>query len=140
MAHTTKIVTSAIIRNEESNILIVKRAAHDSFPNTWEFPGGKADFGEDPEESVKREILEETDLSIIPLFPVVVKSYKSQNKIGVVYVEIFYIAQLSPADQTVTLSKEHSEFAWVPLDEIKNYKATEYIHTVIERIQHLNRI
>jgi 8-oxo-dGTP diphosphatase len=43
----------------------------------WEFPGGKADFGETPEECVAREILEETgvEVKVIKLLPQVWTSY-----------------------------------------------------------------
>jgi mutator protein MutT len=137
MTNITQIVTSAVIYNNEKKALIVKRAADDSFPNMWEFPGGKSDFGESPEESVKREILEETGLKITPLQPVVVNSYNGKRNPMVVYVEIFYVAELNPTDQNVTLSSEHSEFAWIDFKDIANYETTEYIHHVIEKIQKL---
>jgi 8-oxo-dGTP diphosphatase len=43
----------------------------------WEFPGGKADFGETPEECVAREILEETgvEVKVLKLLPKVWTSY-----------------------------------------------------------------
>jgi len=54
-----------------------------------------------------------------------------------VYVEIFYIATLSPSDQEVTLSTEHSEFAWINFEDITQFQTTEYIHHVIEKIKNL---
>lgn len=43
----------------------------------WEFPGGKVDFGETPEESVAREILEETGVKVkvVKMIPWVGTSY-----------------------------------------------------------------
>ncbi len=47
---------------KDNKVLFVKRDmpeienAHDK----WEFPGGKIDFGEDPEKAAEREVLEET--------------------------------------------------------------------------------
>jgi 8-oxo-dGTP diphosphatase len=132
MSGTTIIVTSAIIRNYENKVLIVKREPNDSFPNKWEFPGGKADYGEHPEDSVKREIKEETGLEITPLFPVVINEYKNVKK-NVSYIEIFYIADLTPTNQIVTLSTEHTEFAWIDFDDAANFDTTEYILDVIKR-------
>ncbi len=40
-------------------VLIAKRAAHKPYPNLWEFPGGKLEPGENPQEAIKRELAEE---------------------------------------------------------------------------------
>jgi 8-oxo-dGTP diphosphatase len=48
-------------------ILIARRAAHKSAAGLWEFPGGKVEIGEDPKEALKREILEELNLKVLPL-------------------------------------------------------------------------
>lgn len=43
----------------------------------WEFPGGKCDFGETPQEAVKREFLEETgvEIEVIKLLSYVATNY-----------------------------------------------------------------
>lgn len=132
----TQIVTSGIIQNSDNKFLIVKRAANDSFPNTWEFPGGKNDFGEHPEQGVMREVKEETGLIVTPTLPVTVTAYGSPKKPDIFYVEIFYLCQLQ-ASQEVVLSHEHSDFAWIDFSEIGNYKTTEYIHEVIEKTKQI---
>ena len=128
----TQIVTSGIIQNSDNKFLIVKRAANDSFPNTWEFPGGKNDFGESPEQGVIREIQEETGLTVVPTLPVTVNSYGSDRKPDIFYVEIFYLCQIQSSEEVI-LSQEHSDFAWIDFNEIHNYQTTEYIHKVIEK-------
>ena len=52
-------VTAAIIERN-GKILIAKRSSNSSLPNKWEFPGGKIDEGETPEECLTRELKEET--------------------------------------------------------------------------------
>ena len=65
-----KIVVGAVILKEgplgESQILVVKRAAHEHFyPNIWEIPGGKVeDFDLTILDALKREVLEETSLQV----------------------------------------------------------------------------
>jgi len=53
-----KDVTAAIIFNE-GKVLIARRAPGEKHAGGWEFPGGKIELGETPEECLKRELLEE---------------------------------------------------------------------------------
>jgi mutator protein MutT len=51
-------VTAAIIE-KEGKILIARRRGTGMQPGLWEFPGGKVEPGETPEECLQRELLEE---------------------------------------------------------------------------------
>ena len=57
-------VAIAIIYDELGRILITQRAAHSPSGGLWEFPGGKLEAGESPEDALFREIKEEVNLSI----------------------------------------------------------------------------
>jgi 8-oxo-dGTP diphosphatase len=59
------IVTCAIIRNEDNEILIVQRGENTDHPFKWEFPGGKINAGESEEECIIREIKEELSIDIV---------------------------------------------------------------------------
>ena len=59
------IVTCAIIRNEENEILVVQRGEKSDHPLKWEFPGGKIKEGETEEECIIREIREELSMELI---------------------------------------------------------------------------
>ncbi|MCX6565496.1 MAG: (deoxy)nucleoside triphosphate pyrophosphohydrolase [Candidatus Aminicenantes bacterium] len=56
-------VTAAVIENN-GRILICRRPEGKLFGGFWEFPGGKTEPGESPEESLGREIREELNLEI----------------------------------------------------------------------------
>lgn len=55
-------VVAAIIK-KDNQILIAQRLKGE-FARQWEFPGGKIEPGETPQEALKREILEEMELQI----------------------------------------------------------------------------
>lgn len=58
-----KKVTAAIIIYE-GKVLIAQRANNQKLAGKWEFPGGKVESGETPEECLKREIKEELGINI----------------------------------------------------------------------------
>ena len=55
-------VTAAILIKSRL-ILIAKRKASDTLSNKWEFPGGKIETAESPEECLIRELKEEFDIN-----------------------------------------------------------------------------
>jgi 8-oxo-dGTP diphosphatase len=52
-----QVVAALIVR--ENKILICQRTRHQTMPLKWEFPGGKIEPGEKPEEALRRELEEE---------------------------------------------------------------------------------
>lgn len=58
---TIKVVAAVI--QADKKIFATQRGYGD-FKGGWEFPGGKIEAGETPEEALKREILEELDVKI----------------------------------------------------------------------------
>ncbi|MBI3337658.1 MAG: NUDIX domain-containing protein [Candidatus Staskawiczbacteria bacterium] len=109
----------------------------------WEFAKGHIEEGESNEDTVKREIEEETgikDLKIIPGFKEYVKYFfrKSYGLSGeakkkapwVFKLVVFYLAQTNTED--VVISKEHTGFIWLPFgDAVKKltYKNAKNILT-----------
>ena len=56
-------VVAAIIRKEDK--IFATQRGYGDFKDGWEFPGGKMEPGETPEDALKREILEELDTRIV---------------------------------------------------------------------------
>ncbi|BCR04847.1 DNA mismatch repair protein MutT [Desulfuromonas versatilis] len=56
-------VTCAIIEHD-GHVLAAQRSAEMSLPLKWEFPGGKIDPGESPEECLRRELMEEMAIAV----------------------------------------------------------------------------
>lgn len=55
-------ISVGIIRNAAGEIYITQRAADAHMAHKWEFPGGKIEAGESPQEAVIRELEEEVGI------------------------------------------------------------------------------
>ena len=62
-------VSAGIIRNEFGQIYLTHRLEGQDFAQALEFPGGKVDPGETPEEALARELEEEIGIQVLSAFP-----------------------------------------------------------------------
>jgi len=62
MAVKVLYVVAGIIVNQEGKILLTQRPQGKSFAGLWEFPGGKIEENESPEQALVRELSEELAL------------------------------------------------------------------------------
>ncbi len=60
-------VSAGVIRRNDGRILICQRGEGRKNAHLWEFPGGKLEMGESPEECLRRELMEELSLPVTAL-------------------------------------------------------------------------
>ncbi len=74
----TRFGVYAILKHKNKFILVQKGKG--PFKGRWDLPGGKTDFGETPEQTLKRELIEETGLKLRSYKLLTVAAYTHESK------------------------------------------------------------
>jgi len=112
-------VTCAIIRNEDDEVLIVRRGEKTDHPFKWEFPGGKTTNDESNEECVIREISEELSMDIVICGHLKPVEYDYGHK------QIRLIPFICDTLDELPLLSEHIAFKWIPPEDLVNADFSE---------------
>lgn len=105
-------VAAAVIENEEGKILVAKRKAGKRLAGFWEFPGGKVEEGETPEETLQRELREEMNVEIE------VGEYLGENVHYYGDFAIRLIAYRAKVTGGEIKLSDHEEYLWVEAGEL----------------------
>jgi 8-oxo-dGTP diphosphatase len=110
----------AVIVVKDSKVLLGKRMnSHGS--GTWQFPGGHLEFGEPIKDCAKRELFEETGLTIrnIKLGPYTNDIFKTEQKH---YITLFVIADYDSGVLTVKEPKKCEKWGWFSWSQLPEPK------------------
>jgi 8-oxo-dGTP diphosphatase len=106
-----KEVTAAILI-KDGQILIAKRKKGDRLAEKWEFPGGKIETNETPEECLKREMLEEFGIEVS------VGKYFGESIYHYNHGSIKLLAYRTYWEGGDIIAKDHEEFKWVSPNQL----------------------
>ncbi|WP_144635638.1 (deoxy)nucleoside triphosphate pyrophosphohydrolase [Priestia megaterium] len=109
-----KKVTAAIIK-DKNRLLIAKRHSKDPLGGKWEFPGGKIEPGETPQDCLVREIKEElgVEVKIGPFYHDNV--YNSLDH-GIHL--LFYWAEIIKGEVILFV---HDDLKWITINELASF-------------------
>jgi len=123
-----KKVIAAIILIDHK-VLIAQRAPGENLAGKWEFPGGKLEAGESPQDCIKREIREEleVEIEVLDFFGESIYAYHS----GTINLMAFWCQWISGE---FTLSV-HSSLAWVTGQELDSYDFAPADIPLVEKLK-----
>ena len=117
-------VEAAVIKAIDENgepIIFATQRGYGEFKGGWEFPGGKIEEGETPQEALKREILEEldTEISVGELIETIEYDYPTFHlSMDCFWAEVVAgHLELKEAEAAKWLTKDQlNRVAWLPAD------------------------
>ena len=122
----------AAILEKEDKILIAKKREGKPLAGLWEFPGGKIEKDEIPEESLVRELMEEMDIKVK------VKDYVGESIYDYGNDKIISLkgfkAEIIEGEIKLT---DHDEYKWITIDEINNYNLAPADIPLINKLKNL---
>ena len=117
-------VVAAVIRavnNENKPVIFATQRGYGEFKGGWEFPGGKIESGETPQQALKREIMEEldTEIAVGELIDTIEYDYPNFHlSMDCFWCEVIHGELiLKEAEDAKWLTKEHlADVKWLPAD------------------------
>lgn len=107
------VAAAVIVRGAQ--VLLVRRAVEEG-DLRWQFPAGKVEAGESPEQAAVRETLEETGLVVEPVRKLGERVHPKTGRL------MYYVAcGVLSGEAHVADEEELAEVAWVALVEIPEY-------------------
>lgn len=123
------LTVKGIVRRD-GKILVLKRSTTDDhLPDVWETPGGGVDQEENPQEALRREILEETGLAVTIGKPFNVFTFRKDT--GEFKVGITFLCEYAGGE--VKLSGEHSEYRFIDPKEFAELPSIPSLYEEIAR-------
>lgn len=105
----------AAVITKGDKVLMVKRN-REPHKGTWMFPAGYTEFGEHPEESLKREVKEETNLKVMSLS--LIKVFQAVDDLSAPGHLIFFYQVKASGKLKNGDPKENQEVAWLKINKL----------------------
>lgn len=122
-----RIVTAAVIE-KDGRILIARRKKGDHLENKWEFPGGKLEAGETPQEGLRRELLEEFGMHVE------VGAFIGSSRFVYPHASIELLAYRTVCLSAEWTVRDHEEVRWVLPEELGRYDFSEADRPIVKKL------
>ena len=137
-------VVAAVIRavnNENKPVIFATQRGYGEFKGGWEFPGGKIESGETPQQALKREIMEEldTEIAVGELIDTIEYDYPNFHlSMDCFWCEVIHGELIiKEAEDAKWLTKEHlADVKWLPADVTLIEKIGEALYETKDSKEH----
>jgi 8-oxo-dGTP diphosphatase len=114
------LVTAALIKSGNKILIAQRNPDAKNQPNKWEMPGGKVELGEDPKDTIVREIKEELDMdvSVVSLFDAFSHVYERPD--GVLHVVV--LAYICTSNSETFNLIDAQDAKWVTMSDLSQFE------------------
>jgi ADP-ribose pyrophosphatase YjhB (NUDIX family) len=131
-----RIAAYGLVRDGDGRLLLARAAPSLTLRGRWFLPGGGVQHGENPPESLRREIEEESGLKVLvgPLLDVLsdvrtIPDGTSLHTVRLVYQVESWEGTLRPEAEGTT-----DAVAWFTLDEVRTLPLARYVQLVVDSL------
>ena len=121
-------VTAAILE-KDGRLIIAQRKSKDHLAGKWEFPGGKIEPGETPEECLARELNEEFNITVS------VGDFLGSNIHHYDHISIELMAFRTIWVSGEINSTDHKDYKWVTIDELDQFDFAPADRPFVEQLR-----
>lgn len=128
-----RISVRAILKQNEKTLLVRRANGRDSIIGKYELPGGKVAYGEQPEDSLRRYLLEDTGLHLetAQLFDAV--TYIDKDDRDIQYAVVVYI--VANNSSSVKLSQNYDKYEWKRQSDVRQDTITDLTQLLLGIMQ-----
>ena len=126
-------VVAGVIRDARGRILLTRRTAGRDLAGLWEFPGGKVDPGETPEQALARELHEELGIHVGASVPLIAVPFAYAHK------RIVLDVRIVERWQGTASGREQQALAWAPPARLSSYSMPAADRPVVAALQQPDR-
>ncbi|WP_423907561.1 (deoxy)nucleoside triphosphate pyrophosphohydrolase [Candidatus Spongiihabitans sp.] len=122
-------VVVGVLRNPQGQLLVQQRLPGKPCAGQWEFPGGKVEKNESPQQALIRELNEELGVSIKNIIPLTQIAYDYDH--ANVWLDVYLADNF---DQQI-INLEQQNFGWKSIEEILEMDVLEAVHPILDVVK-----
>jgi len=131
-----RIASYGVCRDDTGRLLLVRASPRLTVRGHWFLPGGGVQHGEDPESSLRREILEESGLTVVlgPLLGVLSDVRGIPDDVSLHTVRLIYRVESWEGTLRPEADGTSDAVDWFTLDEVGTMPLAPYVGTVVDQL------
>ena len=130
-----RISVRAIIKQDDKTLLVRRATGRETILGLYELPGGKLAYGEQPEDTLRRYLHEDTGLHISKAILFDVVTYIDHDDRNIQYAVITYTVTLAEGHHELRLSPNYDRYIWQSLSDIQQNTITDLTQLLLGILQ-----